>query len=90
MLPCPYFHVTVTVPEELRDALRANQRDGYALLMKAAADAIVELARDRRYVGAPDVGVDAIGHEDGTTAPEETTAALFLFRTREQISRGRG
>ena len=29
MLPTPYFHVTVTVPEELRQALRANQRDGY-------------------------------------------------------------
>lgn len=61
MLPCPYFHVTVTVPEELRDALRANQRDGYALLMKAAADAIVELARDPRYVGAT-VGVLAVLH----------------------------
>jgi hypothetical protein len=28
LLPCPYFHVTVTVPAELRDVLRANQRDG--------------------------------------------------------------
>ncbi len=64
MLPCPYFHVTVTVPEELRDALRANQRDGYALLMKAAADAIVELASDRRYVGAT-VGVLAVLHTWG-------------------------
>jgi hypothetical protein len=33
MLPCHYFHVTITVPKELRDALRANQRDGYPLLM---------------------------------------------------------
>ena len=61
MLPTRYFHVTVTVPEELRDTLRANQRDGYAVLMKAAADAIVELARDRRYVGAT-VGVLAVLH----------------------------
>ena len=45
----------------LRDTLRANQRDGYALLMKAAADAIVELARDRRHVGAT-VGVLAVLH----------------------------
>ena len=30
MLPTRYFQVTVTVPEELRDTLRANQRDGYA------------------------------------------------------------
>ncbi|WP_424374693.1 IS91 family transposase [Methylocystis silviterrae] len=45
----------------MRDWLRANQREGYALLMKAAADAIVELARDPRYVGAT-VGVLAVLH----------------------------
>ena len=61
LLPCPYFHVTVTVPEELRDVLRANQRDGYGLLMKAVAAAIIELARDRRYVGGT-VGVLAVLH----------------------------
>lgn len=61
MLPCRYFHVTITVPEELRDVLRANQRDGYALLMKAAAESIIEIARDPRYVGAT-VGVLAVLH----------------------------
>ena len=61
MLPTRYFHVTVTVPEELRDTLRANQRDGYALLMKAAGEAIIELARDPRHVGAT-VGVLAVLH----------------------------
>ena len=29
LLPCPYFHVTVTVPSELRDVLRSHQKDGY-------------------------------------------------------------
>jgi hypothetical protein len=61
MLPARYFHVTMTVPEELREVLRANQRDGYAILMKAAAEAIVELARDPRYVGGT-VGVLAVLH----------------------------
>jgi hypothetical protein len=61
VLPCPYFHVTITVPEELRDTLRANQKDGYTLLMKAAAEAIIELARDSRYVGGT-VGVLAVLH----------------------------
>src|SRR6202020_1021560 len=59
MLPTRYFHVSVTVPGELRDALRANQRDGYALLMKAAAEATIELGRDPRHVGAT-VGVLAL------------------------------
>jgi hypothetical protein len=60
-LPCPYFHVTVTVPAELRHVLRANQREGYAALMQAAAEAIVELARDKRYVGGT-VGVLGVLH----------------------------
>jgi hypothetical protein len=61
LLACPYFHVTVTVPAELREVLRANQRDGYAALMKATAEAIIELARDRRHVGGT-VGVMAVLH----------------------------
>lgn len=61
VLPCPYFHVTITVPEELRDTLRVNQKDGYSLLMRAAAEAIVELARDPRYVGGT-VGILAVLH----------------------------
>ena len=55
------FHVTVTVPEELRAALRRHQRDGYGALMTATAEAIVELARDRRHVGGT-VGVLAVLH----------------------------
>src|SRR5580692_6674174 len=61
LLPVPYFHITVTVPAELREVLRANQRDGYAALMKATAEAIIELARDRRHVGGT-VGVMAVLH----------------------------
>ena len=54
-------HVTVTVPEELRHVLRTNQQDGYALLMKAAAQAIIDIARDPRFVGGT-VGVLAVLH----------------------------
>jgi hypothetical protein len=61
MLPVPYFHITVTVPEELREVLRANQRDGYGVLIRASAAAIIELARDPRYVGGT-VAVLAVLH----------------------------
>jgi hypothetical protein len=37
-------------PEELRNRLRANQKGGYTLFMKAVAEAIIELARNSRYV----------------------------------------
>jgi hypothetical protein len=61
ILPIPYFHVTVTVPEELRAALRSHQTAGYGALMKAAAEAIIELARDPRWVGGT-VGVLTVLH----------------------------
>ena len=61
MLPVPYFHITVTAPAELREVLRANQRDGYAALMRASAEAIIELARDPRRVGGT-VAVLAVLH----------------------------
>lgn len=61
MLDCPYFHVTVTVPEQLRQVLRTNQQDGYALLMKAAAHAIIDIARDPRFAGGT-VGVLTVLH----------------------------
>jgi hypothetical protein len=52
LLPCPYYHVTVTVPAQLRDLLRGHQIDGCRLLMKAAADAVLTLCADKRYMGA--------------------------------------
>lgn len=61
VLPCPHFHVTIRVPEQLRDTLRTNQKDGYSLLMKAAGETIVELARDPRCVGDT-VGILAVLH----------------------------
>jgi hypothetical protein len=61
MLPAPYFHVIVTVPEELRHTLCSNQRDGYSVLLKAAAAAIIELAGDRRFIGGT-VGILAVLH----------------------------
>ena len=49
------------MPAQLREVLRANQRDGYAALMKATAEAVIELARDRRPLGGT-VGVMAVLH----------------------------
>ena len=52
LLPCPYYHVCVTVPAELRALFRANQKDAYGMLMKAAAQTVMALCRDKRYMGA--------------------------------------
>lgn len=61
MLPVPYFHVTITVPEELRAALRRRQRDGYGTLMRTGAQAIIDLAADPNWVGGT-VGVLTVLH----------------------------
>ena len=50
-LPCGYFHVTVTIPEELREPFRSNQKDAYGLLMAVAAGAVTELCRDLKHLG---------------------------------------
>ena len=61
MLPTGHFHVTVTVPADLRAVMRRHQRVCYGLLMTATAEAIIELARDPRYVGGT-VGILAVLH----------------------------
>lgn len=52
LLPCSYFLLTFTLPEELRAVALANQKKVYGLLMRCAAAAIKKLVRDPRYVGA--------------------------------------
>ena len=50
-LPVPYFLLTFTLPEQLREAARRHQRTVYGLLFRASAAAVQKLARDRRFVG---------------------------------------
>lgn len=52
LLPCSYYHVCVTVPEELRALFRANQKLAYGALMKAAAQTVTALCQDPRHMGA--------------------------------------
>ena len=51
LLPVPYFHLVFTVPKELHGLIRTHQRVLYALLIRAAANSLMTLARDPRYVG---------------------------------------
>ena len=51
LLPVPYFHLVFTLPKELHGAVRAHQHKLYDALCKAAAQALMELAKDPRYVG---------------------------------------
>jgi Putative transposase/Transposase zinc-binding domain len=52
LLPLPYFLVTFTLPSELRALAYRHQRVVYNLLFRASAGALMELARDPRFLGA--------------------------------------
>jgi hypothetical protein len=51
MPPVPCWHITFTLPSELRISCRKHQRIAYGILMKSAAKAVIELALDPRFVG---------------------------------------
>lgn len=51
LLPVPYFFLTFTLPSELRQIARSNQKLFYNLLFRASAQATQQLAKDPRFVG---------------------------------------
>ena len=59
LLPVPYFLVTLTVPAELREPIRAAQRAWYDALLKAGAGAVQDLAAQPKHLGA-ELGVTAV------------------------------
>ena len=52
MLDCRYFHLIVTVPERIRVAFLAHQKQLYGLLMKTVSSCVIDLARDSKFLGA--------------------------------------
>lgn len=52
LLPVPYFLVTFTVPETLRQWLRSHPKLGYDLLFQASSQALQDLAGNPRRLGA--------------------------------------
>lgn len=52
LLPCPYFLVTFTLPQELRALARSHQRAVYDAFLRAAAQTLVRVAADPRRLGA--------------------------------------
>jgi len=61
LLPVIYFHVVFTLPKKLRKLFRKHQKKLYGVLMKAAAEALMKLAADPKYVGGK-IGMLAVLH----------------------------
>jgi hypothetical protein len=66
LLAVPYFHVVFTLPKELHSIVRRHQRKLYGVLMQAAAQSLLKLAADPRYVGGR-LGILAVLHTWTTT-----------------------
>src|ERR1700693_4921397 len=52
LLPAPYFHLVFTLPPELAPLALQNQKFIYNLLFRAAAETLLEIAADRKHLGA--------------------------------------
>jgi len=61
LLPVEYFHVVFTLPEPLRQIVRAHQKTLYGILMTSAGKALMKLAANPKYVGGL-IGVMAVLH----------------------------
>ena len=59
LLPVPYFLVTFTVPEELREPIRGATRLWYGALLRESAGALQDLAAHPKYLGA-ELGLVAV------------------------------
>lgn len=52
LLPVPYFHLVFTLPEVLRPLWFRHPRTLYTLLFRTVAATLLEIAADRRHLGA--------------------------------------
>jgi Putative transposase/Transposase zinc-binding domain len=66
LLPVPYFHVVFTLPDVLDPLALANPRVVYDLLLRCAAQTLLELTADTKHLGAR-TGVLAVLHTWGQT-----------------------
>lgn len=51
LLPVTYFMVTFTLPEQLRQLARSNQKIIYNIFFRTSAAALMKLAADPRFIG---------------------------------------
>jgi hypothetical protein len=52
LLPVPYYHVVFTLPAKIADIAYQNKAAIYAILFKAAAEALTTIAADPKHLGA--------------------------------------
>mgnify|MGYP003291414330 CR=1 FL=1 len=66
LLKVKYFHVVMTIPEELYMIAYQNQTKVYNILFKAVGETLEELGKDKKYLGAQ-IGFMEVLHTWGQT-----------------------
>lgn len=66
LMPCRYFHIVFTIPEQLNPLFMYNQSPCYDLLFRAAWSALQKAGNNPRFLGAQ-VGTVAVLHTWGQT-----------------------
>jgi len=61
LLPVRYVHVVFTLPHELASLALQNKREIYSLLFRAAAETLLQVARDPPHLGA-EIGFFSVLH----------------------------
>jgi len=64
LLPVVYFHVVLTLPDELNPLVLQNKREIYAILFRAGSETLLDLGRDPRHLGGQ-IGFIAMLHTWG-------------------------
>jgi hypothetical protein len=64
LLPVGYFHIVLTIPQELNPLVLRNREKMYNILFKAGSETLLELGRDVKRLGA-NIGFIAILHTWG-------------------------
>jgi len=64
LLPVGYFHVVFTIPKEIEPIAIRNQKLVYDILLKSASETLLELAKDKKHLGA-EIGFFSILHTWG-------------------------
>jgi hypothetical protein len=65
LLPLPYYHVVFTLPSAIGAIAWQNKAEVYGLLFKAASEAMLTIAADKKHLGAR-IGITAVLHTWGS------------------------
>lgn len=64
LLPVQYFHVVLTLPDDLNPIALVNQEVAYKILFRAGAETLLALGKDPKHLGG-DIGLLAMLHTWG-------------------------